>query len=444
MVTSKILVFDLSYGRICLGFLLVLTACGGGNDTEVARDVDTQSAVLMGSDIAERSRRKAGYPPSASKTAEFVSKGAELNRRELEAMQAASDAKLIQAGPKAFSGLITAYRFFNTQTGAHFYTVSVGERDHIIASLPQFTYEGPAFYASAVAAQGLSQVHRFYNMQTGVHFYTISVAEKNQIQQSLPQFQYEGVAYYGSTVPGTGLTPLNRFFVSNRGFHFYSNSQSETNSIRNNPALSHYLYEGVGYSVLGSNYEARPVVFPHTGTSASSCYQLSSNAMVDCESDEGRSLYQSQDGHRTSVNPISYSEVPAAAGGTYPRTECVRDNVTGVVWEGKNAVEPRSAGATMPYAAVAAYVNYVNSIALCGFTNWRLPTIHELLSIVHYGVSNPAINTEWFPNSTRERYWSSTPSVVSSSPQNWVMDFLDGDLDRVHRGSSVRVRLVRH
>ncbi len=38
------------------------------------------------------------------------------------------------------------FRFFNSTTGAHFYTISVDERDHVRATLPQFAYEGVAFY----------------------------------------------------------------------------------------------------------------------------------------------------------------------------------------------------------------------------------------------------------------------------------------------------------
>jgi hypothetical protein len=434
--------------RWVIGFAVSMTlaACGGGGDSEVNGRASADS-VAVSSALVKDNNFPTDSPHSLLYTSEILRKGAEMNRIELEALQSGigeAGQGSSQPSTKAFSGLITAYRFLNRQTGAHFYTVSTAERDLIIATLPQFAYEGPAFLASAVAAQGLSQVHRFYNRLTGVHFYTISVTERNLIQQTLPQFQYEGVAYYASVAPGTGLTPLNRFFVRTRGFHFYSSSASESNGIRNNPALSHYVYEGIGYYVLGSNYEARPVVMPHTGVGTSSCYQLASNTLVACDSDAGRSLYQHQDGHRAAIRPMRYSEVPAAAAGTYARTECVRDDVTGLVWEGKNEVEPRSAAAVLPYANVAAYVSYVNSIALCGYTNWRVPDIHELQSIVHFGEWNPSQDAEWFPNAEARPYWSSTSSVVLGTPQNWVIDFYDGEPHRVSHTSSARVRLVRH
>lgn len=447
MRTSTLGLRTLLQRVLALGLALGLVACGGGRD---AGDVSEASAksVSGADDLIQDGGGLSTDLPTRERTAEVLRQGAELNRAELKAAEdhlATGKSEHLRITPKAFAGLITAFRFFNSQTGAHFYTVSTAERDSIIATLPQFVYEGPAFSASSVAAPGLSQVHRFFNRQTGVHFYTISQAERTLIQQTLPQFQYEGVAYYASTVSGTGLTPLNRFYVNTRGFHFYSNSQTETNGIRNNPAMAHYVYEGVGYYVLANTYEARPVVLPHTGISTSSCFALNTYySFVACDSDAGRSLYQSQDGHRTAINPMSYSEVAAVAGGTYPRTDCVRDNVTGLVWEGKNVAEPRSGTAVLPYANIPAYVTYVNSIALCGYTNWRLPTVQELQSIVHFGVFDPSIDTEWFPNARPAYYWSSTASVVSSSPQNWTIRFNNGTSTRQSRTSNFHVRLVRN
>ncbi len=88
------------------------------------------------------------------------------------------------------------FRFFNTQTNAHFFTPSEAERDAVIARLPQYSYEGVGFHASNRDAAGLTEVYRFYNTQTGVHFYTPSVLEKNIVQSTLPTYQFEGVGFY--------------------------------------------------------------------------------------------------------------------------------------------------------------------------------------------------------------------------------------------------------
>jgi hypothetical protein len=39
------------------------------------------------------------------------------------------------------------YRFYNTATGTHFYTISESEKTSVIQHMPSFVYEGPKFYA---------------------------------------------------------------------------------------------------------------------------------------------------------------------------------------------------------------------------------------------------------------------------------------------------------
>jgi len=136
-------------------------------------------------------------------------------------------AALDESGSPKAQGTVPVYRFYNRATGAHFYTASASERDHIRATLPVMSYDGPAFEASPVAAAGLSPVHRFYNRQTGVHFYTISESERAQVQANLPQFHYEGIAYYASMVAGPGLRPLSRFYLAGKGYHFYTVTPTE-------------------------------------------------------------------------------------------------------------------------------------------------------------------------------------------------------------------------
>jgi len=146
---------------------------------------------------------------------------------------------------------IPAYRFFNGRSGAHFYTTSTAERDQVQATLsPPFAFEGAAFLVASGYSPGLRPVHRFYNTQTGVHFYTISEGERAHVVANLPRYRYEGVAYHASPVAGQGLVPLYRFFVPSRGFHFFTANKTERDSIIASLSAI-YSYEGVGYYVLG-------------------------------------------------------------------------------------------------------------------------------------------------------------------------------------------------
>lgn len=45
------------------------------------------------------------------------------------------------------AGTSPVYRFYNTQTGTHFFTISEAEKDYVIVTYPQFTFEGIAWYA---------------------------------------------------------------------------------------------------------------------------------------------------------------------------------------------------------------------------------------------------------------------------------------------------------
>lgn len=57
------------------------------------------------------------------------------------------------------------------------------------------------------------------------------------------------------------------------------------------------------------------------------------------------------------------------------------------------------------------YVNFVNQNSLCGFTDWRLPTLTELESILDESDGAkfpPYIDTDYFPNTMPTGYWTGT------------------------------------
>ena len=139
------------------------------------------------------------------------------------------------------------YRFFNEDTGVHFYTSSEVERDNIIDNLPNFSSEGVSYQVvdPLTGEANTSVVHRFLNQNTGVHVYTASATERSFIEESLPNYQYEGEVFaaYSSQVPGT--IPVHRFYNTQADAHFYTPSEAERESVENN--LPNYEYEGVAY-----------------------------------------------------------------------------------------------------------------------------------------------------------------------------------------------------
>ena len=157
---------------------------------------------------------------------------------------------------------------------------------------------------------------------------------------------------------------------------------------------------------------------------------------------------------------------------------CVRDNVTGLVWEVKTddgafqdkdytyswyseevngGFEGDQTGANatclLTSCNTSAYVQAVNAQGLCGFYDWRLPNHHELFSLMHLGIADDvAIDEDYFPNtgavSTEPLWsWTSVPSadgVNSDDAQNaWALDFDSGVDNFLNKSSAARVRLVR-
>ena len=399
----------------------LLSACGGGSSSS-SEMAETKAANATGAGsthAAITTTAPATFAQSAAVSrAELVA--AEQQAQTAEASTSPIPLEDLKPGEiaaksayqsgavarKATAVRIPVYRFYNGRTGAHFFTTSTTERDNVVATLsPPFSLEGEAFSVASAFSPGLSPVHRFYNTQTGVHFYTISEAERANVVATLPQFNYEGVAYHASQVAGAGFIPFYRFFVPSQGFHFYTANESEKDNIIANLAAT-YSFEGVGYYVLDTDWKA--VKLPHTGLSNEQCYEPGSNVLVSCDGTPATGLNPLQDGHRANINALAYSAVDGRALDT-----CVRDDVTGLIWEGKEASGTRAGSNTYTHLGngqaddTSGYVAAVNSASLCGFSDWRLPTRQELLNIVDYGTATlPRINPTWFPNTAANRYWS--------------------------------------
>jgi len=343
---------------------------------------------------------------------------------------------------KALAVRIPVYRFFNGSTGAHFFTTNTTERDDVLNNQsPPFSLDGEAFSVASDYSPGLSPVHRFYNSQTGVHFYTISETERANVVANFPQFNHEGVAYHASQVAGAGLIPFFRFYVPSKGFHFYTANEAEKNSIIATLADT-YTYEGIGYHVLASDWRAEKL--PLTGINSDQCFHAGSDALVGCSKPETSDLNPQQDGHRAAINAMSFSTV-----GGHALTACVQDNITGLIWEGKEASGMRAGRSTYTHLGngmtndVSGYVLAMNSARLCGFSDWRLPTRQELVNIVDYGrVTIPLIDNTWFPNTTSSSYWSvESRGIVNADA--WAVSFQTGHSPAHPRSDARSVRLVR-
>ena len=89
------------------------------------------------------------------------------------------------------------------------------------------------------------------------------------------------------------------------------------------------------------------------------------------------------------------------------------------------------------------FVVDVNSQALCGRTIWRMPTRKELTSILDRSRTNPALDTNYFPNTPTPAsgFWSGSADATFAFFA-WSVDFSTGRAESVGKGSPNQVRLV--
>ena len=156
--------------------------------------------------------------------------------------------------------------------------------------------------------------------------------------------------------------------------------------------------------------------------------------------------------------------------------QCVTDNVSGFMWEVKNNTTGlhNSAdkftwynankktnggkigdwnnqgkhcygyekGKPKTYCHTEQFVSRVNKQGLCGFHDWRLPTRTELTSLIHFGRTEPTIDTHFFPHTQHDFYWTSSPTATRKL-EAWTVSFEYGFTTPMRRTDTRYARLVR-
>jgi hypothetical protein len=85
---------------------------------------------------------------------------------------------------------------------------------------------------------------------------------------------------------------------------------------------------------------------------------------------------------------------------------------------------------------------YCAALTLGGYDDWILPQRIELASIVSYARQSPAIDTDAFPDTPPEGFWSG--SIYAADPSSaWYVSFMYGGVAAFDVSGAFRARCVR-
>lgn len=147
------------------------------------------------------------------------------------------------------------------------------------------------------------------------------------------------------------------------------------------------------------------------------------------------------------MDGYSYIGVPWAyvsSGSTTPATRftldpndanCMIDNLTGLEWVtdlDAVAIKGSAAGSPTSWQNALDSITDINTAGYCGHSDWYLPTVNDLASLINYGFIGGAnkYQSQWlilqnFQNVRTNSYWSSS-TYASSTTSAWYVNFTFG------------------
>lgn len=120
---------------------------------------------------------------------------------------------------------------------------------------------------------------------------------------------------------------------------------------------------------------------------------------------------------------------------TFAEITMVKDTRTNLLWE--DTAHVRETKIQQPRAK-----EYCSELRLGGHEDWRLPTIHELLTIVDYQRVSPAILKAFSYVEDESFYWTST-HVADEDDAFWGVNFKRGASSKASEYYDRYVRCVR-
>lgn len=112
------------------------------------------------------------------------------------------------------------------------------------------------------------------------------------------------------------------------------------------------------------------------------------------------------------------------------------DDKTGLIWQDNKAVSDIE----KTYAEAK---QYCQKLTVDGFSDWRLPTIRELYTIIDLSKDRPVIKNG-FTQRPDEWFWSSTLFAGDPQKEAWRVSFSYGEAEPSRQDRALHVRCVRN
>ena len=124
----------------------------------------------------------------------------------------------------------------------------------------------------------------------------------------------------------------------------------------------------------------------------------------------------------------------------------VTDKSKGLIWQkcsaGQNNDASCSGTANTYWLQNTGALSYCNGLYLAGISEWRVPNVDELKSILdRTKVSGPMIDDSFFPATVADKYITST-TYYPDTMSIWAVSFFDGSASSIARSVSRYVRCV--
>ncbi len=123
------------------------------------------------------------------------------------------------------------------------------------------------------------------------------------------------------------------------------------------------------------------------------------------------------------INPRSYTKLDVE-----DNWIMVMDNQTGLMWEVKTddgTIHDKDRKFS-PNNVNTEFIDFLNTNRFGGYADWRLPTIHELMTIADHSRYKPAIDTDYFPDTQSYFYISENKDSYEPNVFVWGFNYEDG------------------